>query len=260
MIKFWNGNKSNSRQLYELDLVTMLFNNNEIDNDCTDHPRAEDEGNVFNAGTDILVTVAGNQKFLENTFLELTEPLCKDLLGCRILIIREQDRAKFRNIDDVTLKGLVAGIPETWADAALFRSNHYQVLEKGSLADVFTYLKQGLCDYVSLGANEVQDVFEQHAQALGELTIENEIVLYYPMPLVFYTHPQRPDLLETLAKRLKLTQDNGQFDAIFDKHYGKVIEDMNLSKRRFFQLSNPSLPTHFLPYTPPYSILSGNQE
>lgn len=251
MIKFWNGNKSKSRQLYELDIIKMLFNNNKIDCDNTNYPSAEDEGNIFNAGTDVLVTVAGNQKFMPNTFLELAEPLCKGLLGCRILIIRDQDRAKFHDIDEETLKGLIAGIPNTWADADLFRANHYQVLEKGELEDVFRYLKQGLCDYVSLGANEVEHVFDQHAQHLGGLTIDKKVALYYPMPLVFYIHPQRTDLLEALTDRIKITQNNGQFDAIFDKHYGKVIENMNLSKRRFFQLSNPSLPAHFLPHITP---------
>ncbi len=38
---------------------------------------------------------------------------------------------------ETQLKAMVAGIPATWADADLLRQNGYQVLEKGSLEQMF---------------------------------------------------------------------------------------------------------------------------
>ena len=103
MINFWNGNKSPARQAYELELLQTILNTqslpaNLITNDVTNYPNAEDEGDIFNQGADLLVTVAGNKKFDGKASIKLKQPLCRGLLGYRILIIRQQDKNKFTNI------------------------------------------------------------------------------------------------------------------------------------------------------------------
>ncbi|EKO3879718.1 ABC transporter substrate-binding protein, partial [Vibrio metschnikovii] len=92
------------------------------------------------------------------------------------------------------LKNKIAGIPATWADADLLRYNGYQVLEKGSLDQMFLMLREGLCDFIPLGINEVQSLFKQSSNTNQEITIETNMMLFYPLPIVFYLHPQRLDL------------------------------------------------------------------
>ena len=246
MINFWNGNKSPTRQAYELDLLQTILNTQSsspinIHNDITDYPVADDEGNVFSNGTDVLTTIAGNKKFNAKPTIKIDRPLCKGLLGYRILIIRQQDSEKFSKIDATTLKSLIAGIPATWVDADLFRANQYKVLEQGSLQDILQLLKGKQCDYVSLGANEVHSLFAQIAAPLKGLIIESNIVLQYPFPLVFYVHPDKEELAQDIETGLDIISKTGDFNTLFESHYGDVINKLNLHSRKTINLHNPNI-------------------
>ncbi len=245
MVSFWNGNKSPSRQEHEFEVLKLALGTAEVANDLTDYPDAKDEGNIFNLGADALVTVAGNTKFDQHAFLPVNQPLCMGLLGHRILIIRRQDIAKFSDISEDNLKVLKAGIPATWADADLFRSNGYQVFEQGSLDTIFADLQLGLCDYVALGANEVQAIYHEFAEQFEGLVIEPSMMLYYPFPLVFYVHPEKEQLASEINSGLQRSRRSGALRALFDKHYGETVTDMDLLSRRQIELNNPLLPSVF---------------
>lgn len=255
-IHFWNGNKSPVRQQYEFEILIAALQATEsatnskprIIVDTTDYPSAEDEGNVFSNGIDILVTVAGNLKFSNKTYIPINQPITKGLLGYRILITRKN----FGSIISHTLEStkqtistLKAGIPATWADADLFRHNRFQVFEKGSFDEIFHYLSNGECDYVSLGANEVQTVFESITHKFPNLIIEPDLVLYYPFPLVFYVHPERPELATQIELGLTHLINNGGLDEIFDRYFGECLGKLNLTNRNMVLLSNPILPKVF---------------
>ncbi|GEA61315.1 hypothetical protein VCO01S_25080 [Vibrio comitans NBRC 102076] len=226
-------------------MLKLALGTAEVANDLTDYPDAKDEGNIFNLGADALVTVAGNTKFDQHTFLPVNQPLCMGLLGHRILIIRRQDIAKFSDISEDNLKALKAGIPATWADADLFRSNGYQVFEQGSLDTIFADLQLGLCDYVALGANEVQAIYHEFAEQFEGLVIEPSMMLYYPFPLVFYVHPEKEQLASEINSGLQRSRRSGALRSLFDKHYGETVTDMDLLSRRQIELENPLLPTVF---------------
>ena len=250
-IVFWNGNKSLARQNYERNLLQHLlqlthdeYGPLKLVEDRTDYPCAKDEGAVFDTGVDILVTVAGNPKFYEGSFVPIYTPLAKGILGHRLLIVRETCMSQFTG-DDISsrLKLMNMGIPDTWADADLFRFNQFPVVEKGSLQDIFQRLKRGECDYVTFGANEIMSIYETFAKPLGGLVIAPDIKLYYPFALVFYVNPKQVTLAERIQRGLMLFQSIGQFDDFFEMHFQVCINQLNLSFRDTITLENPSLPT-----------------
>jgi hypothetical protein len=255
-IHFWNGNKSFARQAYETELLKACLYasqqnyaavNIQIDN--TDYALAEDEGNIFTTGADILVTVAGNVKFAHKQKIVIKQPLAKGLLGYRLIMTKDKLISRFSEIMQAEqLKRLSAGIPLTWADAELFRYNNYKVVEKGSLDDLFILLKNGAFDFVSLGVNEVEQIFQQRALPLGGVSIEPSLMLYYPFPLLFYVNPGNPILAERVSAGLNTILHNGIFEQLFTKHYGQVVKRLNLRKRRIFTLSNPNLPAELLDF------------
>lgn len=245
-VNFWNGNKSIIRQEYELAILraTLYASTHDeqyqVVSDVTDYPDAKDEGNIFDKGTDLLVTVAGNLKFSGKSFIPVNIPLAKGLLGYRVLITRTELLASFH--EQSAIKSLRAGFPATWADAELFRANEYNVVEKGGLADIFQRLSSGECDYVSLGANEVQSIFNHMASEYRNLVIEPNIVLYYPFPLLFYVHPERPQLASMLKCGLEKIIHSGELDTIFERFFGDCAKHLNLSERKLIALTNPILP------------------
>ncbi|MDG3086053.1 ABC transporter substrate-binding protein [Vibrio hannami] len=247
-ITFWNGNKSQVRQEHELKLLETILEATSDDteyqliNDPTDYPNAEDEGDIFNKGADLLVTVAGNKKFEGKAFIPVNVPIANGILGNRILIIREQDQEVFSTITETELKTLRAGIPSTWADADLFRYNGYNVVEKGLFEEVFQRLKNNEFDYVSLGANEIESIYYDMARPLGGLMIESTLKLYYPFPLVFYVHPVNRALATRVEKGLEIIIANGEYTKLFNQFYGDDIVRLELNTRKTFKLDNPLLP------------------
>lgn len=249
-IVFWNGNKSAARQNYERDLLQHLlqithdeYGPLKLMEDRTDYPCAKDEGAVFDKGVDILVTVAGNPKFYEGSFVPVYTPLAKGILGHRLLIVRETSMEQFTG-DDISsrLKLMNMGIPDTWADADLFRFNQFPVVEKGSLQDIFQRLKRGECDYVTFGANEIMSIYETFAKPLGGLVIAPDIKLYYPFALIFYVNPKQEKLAERISKGLRMFQSIGQFNDFFEMHYKYCVDQLSLNLRSTVTLKNPSLP------------------
>lgn len=250
-IVFWNGNKSPARQSYETALLDAClkatdheYGSAQTRVDNTDYPNAEDETNIFSSGADILVTVAGNVKFKDEQKIVIPQPLTKGLLGYRLLLVRDESLTTFAKINTPQqLQALSIGIPETWADAALFRHNQYKVIEQGTLDNLFLLLKNGTFDYVALGVNEIEQIFQQQAMPLGGISIEPSVMLYYPFPLVFYVHPGKPVLAERIENGLKLIIANGGHEALFSQHYGDIAQRLNLRDRKVFTLTNPMLPT-----------------
>lgn len=245
-INFWNGNKSPARQAYELDLLKLLLassklQNSTVINDLTDYPKAEDEGSVFEHQTDILVTVAGNKKFHHKPLINLDTPICKGLLGKRVLIIRKQEQIHFTPLTANDLQQKIAGIPATWVDADLFRLNGFKVLEEGSLAHMFQQLKNKNCDYISLGVNEAQSLLDEYDKT-GDLSIEQNLLILYPLPLVFYIHPERQALADQLKLALQNLQVNANWENLFELHYGQTINALNIKQRRSLTLKNPNIP------------------
>ena len=249
-LNFWNGNKSSARQNYELALLKacLKVTNTEyglvnLIDDKTDYPRAEDEAAIFDNGADILVTVAGNVKFKDKHKLIISQPLTKGLLGYRLLLVRDTSLAKFALLSKPQqLQALSIGIPDTWADAELFRYNQYKVIEKGTLDDLFLLLKNGTFDYVALGVNEVEEIFNHRVAPVGGISIEPSLLLYYPFPLVFYVNPFNPALAERIENGLKMIVHNGEHERLFKYYHGDVAQRLNLRNRRMFTLDNPILP------------------
>ena len=257
-IIFWNGNKTAARQGYETELLEACLKatekqyglaNLQVDN--TNYPLAEDEGSIFDAGADILVTVAGNLKFQNKHKIVIARPLSKGLLGYRLIMVRDESLASFKNLrDEKELQALSIGIPETWADAGLFRQNNYKVVEKGSLDDLFSLLKDGAFDYTALGVNEIEEVFYQRGVSLGGISIEPSMMLYYPFPLVFYVNHSKPVLAERVEAGLKIMIENGEHEKNFNRHHGDVVQRLDLKLRRVFSLHNPILPDIMAGFVP----------
>jgi hypothetical protein len=247
-VRFWNGNKSPVRREYEKQLLSLClseagFMNADILVDESDYPNAEDEGNIFSNGCDVLVSVAGNQKFLAKRKIIIEMPICRGIVGHRLLIIPKKSAERFSNISDIEhLRKMTVGVPATWADADLFRKNGFKVSEKGSLEDIFTRLLNQQFDYIALGANEIESIFEKLADLNKELLIEPNILVYYPLPLVFYVHPEKIELANIVEIGLKTAIANGKHAALFEMHHPNIMDRLALRTRKTIHLSNPYLP------------------
>jgi hypothetical protein len=255
-IHFWNGNKSPTRRAYEKQLLSLCLEEAGVKDadivvDEADYPNAEDEGNIFSNGCDVLVSVAGNQKFSGRLGTMIEIPVCRGVLGHRLLVIPQRHAEHFANLDVVQqLQQMSIGIPDTWADADLFRYNGFNVLEKGNLDDLFIRLLDREFDYIALGANEIESIFEDLRGAETGLLLDKKLLIYYPLPLIFYVHPDRTDLISIIESGLTTAISNGKHKLLFEIHHPNLIERLALRTRLTFRLTNPYLPTSLKDFCP----------
>ena len=186
----------------------------------------------------------------------ISKPLARNLLGYRILIIKEKDTFKFKEANSKDIKQLTLGIPETWSDADIFRTNEFKVCEKGSFDGIFNRLVSGEFDYTTFGANEVESIFKNRASQHPDLSIENSLMFFYPFPLVFYVNPKQPQLAMRVEKGLENIENNGILSGIFNSYYRLLIEDLNLKHRKIISLNNPLIPDEFSDLKPDLRLLS----
>ncbi len=259
LVKLWNGNKTESRQQYEREILEAALNATkashgqwQLQESLTDYPLAADEASVFRSkGFDIFGTVAGNAKLANEKKILIPLPLMKGLLGYRILIIRAADKEKFAAIKSAQqLQQLRMGIPSTWADAELFRHNGYKVEEKGSFDDLFTRLENNEFDYVTFGANEVTGVFNERAAKSGKLIVDSSLLVFYPFPLVFYVNPDNKALAARVTEGLQIISANGELDKIFNRYFAADLAAVNLPARAMIKLKNPILPAEMADFKP----------
>lgn len=249
-VRFWNGNKTRARQDYELALLDACLKVTQdkqgpysLSVNNLDYPKPQDEGNIFESGCDVLVTVAGNVKFTDKQKIVIKQPLAKGLLGHRLLIVRNEALPMFQSLQELKdLQALSIGIPATWADAELFRQNQFKVVERGTLDDIFIRLQNKEFDFIALGANEIEDVFTRPVGLLQNMCIESSMMIYYPFPLVFYVHPDKPVLARRIEGGLIRLMQNGEYESLFHAHHGDVVERLNLQRRKIFTLHNHLLP------------------
>ncbi|MDZ7680367.1 MAG: transporter substrate-binding domain-containing protein [Fodinibius sp.] len=263
VVDFWNGNRSLIRQKYERQVLEAILTATEpddgpweINESIVEYPGAE-EATVFNEKEHhLFVTIAGNQKFTEDDMIMIPKPLTKNLLGYRIPIIREKDVRKFNSINTAAdIQKLTHGIPSDWSDATIFRHNGYSVEEDGTFDDIFERLASGRFDYSAYGANEVLGVYENRASKQDGLAIDDNVILFYPFPLVFYVHPNMPDLAERIDRGLQLLIESGTLDTIFNQYYSNIVEELSLDQRKLFILHNPLIPEEFADLKPDLSNL-----
>ncbi|MBA6390418.1 transporter substrate-binding domain-containing protein [Colwellia sp. BRX10-3] len=243
-VSFWNGNKTPSRQLYEQQVLQAALSaagvKTSIDIDERNLSISE-EASVFSKQLfDVFATVQGNPKLNTENKILIAKPIMQGLLGQRLLIIRKTDSARFDAIKQTDeMKKMRSGIPTGWADVTLFKANQYNTVEIGNFETIFHYLVNNDFDYLALGANEIEQVYQQADLEKLDLTIAPTLMLRYNFPVVFYVNPNNPELAKHLNTGLELIIKNGSLKAMFDQHFGHLYSRLHLADRISFELKNP---------------------
>jgi ABC-type amino acid transport substrate-binding protein len=185
----------------------------------------------------------------ERDLLPVRIPVDRNLVGFRIFLIRKEDQAKFdsvRSLDD--LRQYTVGLGSDWIDVRIFRANNFRVVTGSNYDGLFDMLINKRFDIFSRGANEVVDEYEERAEQMPDLHIEETVMLFYRAPMYFWFSRSREG--EALAARVREGMmrmiEDGTYDEIFGRYYGHAIERLNLKNRKTFRINNPFL----VPKTP----------
>ena len=186
---------------------------------------------------------AGDEQ--ERNFM-IGTPILSGLLGYRMLIVRKRDLAKFRTIHEpAQLVPLAAGMGRGWVDATVLRHNGYKVEDSGNVATLMEMLVNQRFDYLAFSVTEVASLLAPDAPFAGELALVPDLVLYYPLPTMFYVSASEPRLAERLEKGLAMAKRDGSLDELTARHFQKEIKQLKSRTVRCFVLDNPTLPAAY---------------
>ncbi len=204
-----------------------------------------------NASGKLTVMIRETSIEYEKLFEPVRIPIDKDLIGYRVFLIRKQDQLKFNNVNTFDdLKKFSIGQGVGWGDIDILRANGFKVIAGSQYEGLFQMLLSHRFDIFSRGIAEVVDEYEQRKAAMPELSIEESILLYYPLPTYFWF--TKNEVGKFLAERVRTGMlkmiDNGSFDRIFMKYHSDIIKLHNLKNRKLFSIDNS-----FLPATTPFN-------
>ncbi|WP_343732046.1 hypothetical protein [Duganella sp.] len=178
----------------------------------------------------------------------ISTPILSGLLGYRVLIVRKLDLPRFQAItSQAQLRKIPAGQGRGWLDAAILRHNGYKVEDSGNVATLLEMLLNKRFDYLPTS------IVEAPSLLTDDLAIVPDLVLYYPLPAVFYVSAAEPKLAERLEVGLAAARRDGSLDALTARHFQKEIKHLKSSAVRCLVLANPNLPKDY-PAEPPLPL------
>jgi hypothetical protein len=180
----------------------------------------------------------------EKNLIPIRIPVDRNLTGYSVFLIRKGDQKRFaaiRTLDD--LRRFSYGVGLGWIDVGILRSSGLDVVTGSSYEGLFEMLAAGRFDIFLRGSIEVLDEYDQRKRALPDLAIEENLILYYPLPMYFWF--SRNEAGRRLAARaeegMRMMIADGTYDAIFDKYQRSKIERLRLRQRRIFRIENPNV-------------------
>jgi len=193
------------------------------------------------SGADLDVGWTMTSREREAEVLPIRIPIDKGLLGWRVLLINEKDRAKFASIRKLAdLQQLEAGQGHDWPDTDILRSNGVRVQGYPVFDSLFDMLQAGRFDYFPRSIMEVWD--EQKVHAGKGLVVEQTVLLHYPTAYYFFVNNKNTDLANAIETGLRRAIKDGSFDQLFNQEFGEAIQRSRMASRRKLELTNPLLP------------------
>lgn len=179
---------------------------------------------------------------LEQRFATIRFPLRKGLLAYRVLLINKENQPKFDQIKtSEDLKKVSLGQGVDWNDNAIYENYGIRVIQ-GKYSQLFKMLTANRFDGFPRGIGEILTEYEKNKERNPELSIEKNLLIYYPFPYYFFFNKQDTAIRDRVETGLRIMQKDGSFDAIFNKYHQDAIEKLNLKGRNVIRLSNPLLP------------------
>ena len=177
-------------------------------------------------------------------------PIMNGLLGYRYLVIRKEDLPRFAAIKDAAgLKALTGGQGRDWAEVGLYRRNGFRLVDTGNGRNLIQMLANKRFDYLPLSVIEAQDALDKYPDLAKTLTVAPNIIISYPLPLIYYVSGRHPELARRLERGLTMASKDGSLDELLRQHFSQEIASM-VAVTRHFTMADPAVPMHLLSNLP----------
>lgn len=190
---------------------------------------------------------SGGDKEKDDRLQAVRIPVLKGLLGHRIFLIREQDKARFATIQ--TFEDLLefeAGQGRFWGDTQILKSADIPTVTTIKYKNLFPMLEGGRFDYFPRALHEPFIEAENHKDL--DLVVDSNVMLVYPYAMYFYVNKNDKRLHNLIYRGFEMAIEDGSYDELFfsNSMIQDVLTKANIAQRTVFRVGNP----HLHPDTP----------
>lgn len=200
-------------------------------------------------------------------------PIHMGIVGYRVCFIPENIQNDLFKVNSYEqLKKYVHGQGRGWADAQILRYNGFEVKEIAEYESLFGMAALGRVQLFCRGVNEVFDEYI-HNHKIKNLALDQAIIIFYPLPRFYYSHKSNKDLIKRIEVGLVRAYSDGSIGQLWEKHYRRSLDFVNIRARRFFYFDSPlvegidfdyqqyfvSLKSDFYDHEPPARNISSQQ-
>lgn len=173
-------------------------------------------------------------------------PLYRGLLGLRLLLAKKERHSQLSKIETIDdLRKYVGGHGRHWGDLPVYQTNNLPVVTNVNYLKLFRLLIGNRFDYFHRGLNEIWDEQQRYSD---QLSIADNIMLFYPHPVYFFVTKSRPLLAKQIEEGLQIAIQDGSYRKLFLQNFGKIIQQGNLDTRKLIVLKNPVIPKDTKPF------------
>jgi hypothetical protein len=198
-------------------------------------------------GSLIDIVWAGANATTLNNLSVVDIPLTKGLTGYRSFITHKDNIKKLKTIKTLQdLKNIIICHGTHWADTKILLKSGLNILQNSSYEGLFqqTHIKR--CDAYPRGINEVLPEVNARKNKMPNLTVYNDLILFYPFPIYFFTSPDNLRVKNIIKSGLEAAIDDGSFDEYIKTH--PTTMDLfpltKWNKATLIKLNNPYLPSN----------------
>ena len=237
--------KSNAKSNYMTGLLELALSYADKPYRLTDTDELLSKSRVLESmkNGSIHVTWGGTSEKMESDYIPIRIDTYRGLMSHRIMLIRQGDQAKFSRIKTVSdLQQIKFGQGRRWQDTKILEAAGLKVIKSNKKNNLYYMLDGDRFDAFPRGASEA--LVEVNNNPDLPLTVEQDLVIIYPLPTYFFVSKHYPALAKDLELGMEAILADGKFDEYF---YGSpeiqaTLEGVKLSKRRAIRLDNPYLP------------------
>lgn len=187
---------------------------------------------------------SGTDSERELNYLPIRIPLFRGFLGYRALLIRQEDKDKFLQIDTPSkLKQYTACQGAHWPDSDILETNGYPVLRVANFHAMYKMLAIKRCDYFPRAIFEAYAEQKAAMKTFSNIMVMDELILHYKFPFYFFVKKNNVKLAQRLETGLMIALADGSLMNLMKNH--KITKHIfpltQWQDKRYFELSNTVL-------------------
>ena len=168
-------------------------------------------------------------------------PVERGIAGYRVAFIKpnlQEEIGQVENISDLRKYDIIQGIG--WPDNLILKANGLRVLAGPSFSSIRDMVVNDRAQLFLRGANEILQEYQQQTDDIP-LAVEKHVLIYYPFPRLLFTAKENTEAANRVEIGLLKACKNGSFTELWEKHFLKNLEKLDLKSRKTILLKNPFL-------------------